>query len=283
MDTLRKWQLLVLLSALYSAAPAFAGTDWKVAFTASGGGVTGTCAIGVRADATDVQDYAYDVRAMLSSLNSNAVFCYFPHPEWNDIVTVHFKEDIRADGIEKQWVMEILPTFSGEIILGWPELQQKLAGYQAYLTDIEGTGANVDMLADASVAFDGVANRARRFAITVIAPSLSAPDTLWATERNLMVRLGWTRSDAPAVAGYHLYRKLPDREYERINSDLLDPLKENYLDNLSQVVHDSRRSVTVLYVLKTIAAGPSETVIHESNEVAVTIETARSGRVRRSR
>lgn len=267
-----KYHLFILFLVLSCAGPAFAGTDWRVELLVRGSGTSGSCALGVRDDATDVHDYAYDVRAMLDSLNDSASYCYFPHPEWEDIATAHFREDIKADGVEKQWTLEILSTVSGELILEWPEVAQKIPGHRVYLTDLGGTGQVVDMQAVSSVAFDTIVNTPRRFTITVVSPAVPPVDTLWADERDLRVRLGWERTVNPDAAGYDLYRKLPDRPFEKINSNPIDPLREFYLDNLTQIVLDSRRSVTVVYILKTISAGPLETVIQESNEVAVTID-----------
>ena len=115
----RVWQNLIMVLCIALASHAYANQDWKITIKVSGSSIYGYSKAGVKSGAVDGLDFAWDVPAMLTTLNSNYIFSYFPHPEWQTIFS-GYQEDIQKPSAYNEWTMEVLSNVSGTLTITWP-------------------------------------------------------------------------------------------------------------------------------------------------------------------
>ena len=267
-----RYQLIVCFLSIFLATSAWADTDWKITLKVSGAGTYGYCVAGVKgAGATDGYDKLWDTRAMLGTLNTIYIYSYFPHPEWNEQV-INFSEDIKGVGPHKEWLLEVDSNSNSQLTIEWPDLAAIIGDYGAILVDLDGSGEEIDMQKESAFTFQNIPGTKRQFMLLVDEPDTPEPDTLWFEITRKKVALHWTKSIDPSVEGYHVYRKINDGDFTRINRRLVT--KDFYLDNIPKKLLKSLETVTVRY--KIVALDSNKNEIFTTNEVVVLLEAEKT-------
>jgi hypothetical protein len=262
------WQNLIIVLCIAIASQAYANQDWKITLKVSGSGIYGYSKAGIKSSAVDGLDLAWDVPAMMTSLNNNYIHSYFPHPEWQQIYTA-YREDIQKLASYNEWTMEVLSNVSGTLTITWPDLKDIIPGHDVALVDVEGTGQTIDMQSVSSFSFTNVPDTPRSFVIQIDSPYVPEPETLSYTTSDKHVFLEWTEIlDPLEVAGYNVYRRIDNGQYQKMNNKLVK--KYNYSDNLANLLK-KQDAVTVYYKVATIGHTSTDEILRYSNEVVVTV------------
>ena len=264
----RIWPNLIVILCIAITSHAYANQDWKITINVSGGGTYGYCKAGVKSSAVNELDLAWDVPAIMTSLNSSYIHSYFPHPEWSQIYTA-YREDIQKLSADNEWTMEVLSNVSGTFTITWPDIKEIIPGHDVVLLDVEGTGQVIDMQTSSAFSFLNVADTPRNFVIQVNSPYVPEPETLFYTTSDKHVFLDWDEVLDPVdVAGYDIYRRIDTGQYQKINSSIVK--KYSYSDNLANSLK-KKDMITVYYKVATIGYSPPDEILRYSNEVVVTI------------
>ena len=251
--------LLVTLILISFSASAYSSSDWKLTLRVSGGETYGYCIAGVKDDADDGMDNAWDIPALSDS--DDDICTYFPHPEWGHVFDT-FSQDIKSPDFPKEWVFEVVSNISGELTIQWPDLKDIVPDKKAVLVDIDGDGHEIDMHASSSFVFmnDGYA---RRFLLKV-SQKVSAtepPEGLKGKPgQREAVLLHWKRGYEPDLSGYNVYRSnVTGSGYQKINYLLIT--EHRYIDEQAE------KGRTYYYVVTAVNTSGGESGY--SNEVKV--------------
>ena len=264
----RVWPNLIVILFIVITSHAYANQDWKITLKVSGGGTYGYCKAGVKSIAVNDLDLAWDIPAIMSSLNSSYIHSYFPHPEWQQVY-IAYREDIQKLSSYNEWTMEVLSNVSGTHTISWPDIKEAIPGHEVVLLDVDGTGQVIDMQTSSEFSFSNVADSPRSFVIQVTSPYVPEPETLFYTTSDKHVFLNWDELLDPVdVAGYEVYRRIDNGQYQKINSSIVK--KYSYSDNLANSLK-KKDMITVYYKVATIGYSPPDEILRYSNEVVATI------------
>jgi hypothetical protein len=107
--------------------------NWKIKIRVDGSNTYGYVVAGVRENATDGNDLAWDVQAMLENLNINDsdpfIYVYFPHPEYTSPIVyspapefgLNLSECLKNPLLPKKWIVEVDSNITGLLSITWPD------------------------------------------------------------------------------------------------------------------------------------------------------------------
>ncbi len=264
-----KLLLVIFILSVFSTS-AYGSSDWKITLKVSGEGTYDYCIAGVKVEATDGHDNAWDIPSPPGSLNNTYIYIYFPHTEWGDVFD-RFRQDIKAPDLPKEWTFEVDSNIAGEVTITWPDIKNVIPDKDAVLVDVDGGGWEVDMQTSPSFVF-GNTGFPRRFLMR-ISEGIHVPNPPESLVGNLIkkdgtknaVQLYWKQNSELDLAGYNIYRSTtPGSGYQRINYSLIQV--STYEDE--QVV-DGNRYYYVVTAVNTVGGESGY-----SNEVEVYVPPA---------
>ncbi|MEW6219695.1 MAG: hypothetical protein AB1634_09225 [Thermodesulfobacteriota bacterium] len=247
-------QAAKMRAAASRPAAATVAAEWRLTLmVSSGAALYDYCILGVKSGATDAQDFAWDVPAMLSSMNSARLFLYAPHPEWQGVFS-SFREDIKAPASVVEWTVEVSGNISGPLLLEWPDLGN-LPDLQATLVDVADNNREHDMRAQPSLTFPYDSQGPRQFKIRMASPAPPPQDTLHCAFRNDQATvLYWDQlAGGDTVAGYLVFRKIGEGSYTRLTRKLVK--KRYFLDRLAALPAAARTGPLTYCVLAISRSG----------------------------
>jgi len=165
--------------------------NWKIKIRVDGRTTYGYVVAGVKDTATDGNDLAWDVQAILDNLNTNAsdpfIYVYFPHPEYTSPIVytpapekgLYLSECLKAPLLPKDWIVEIDSNITGRLTITWPDLAATLPGHQVSLTDMGGAGTQtINMQEASSFSFENTAGVPRQFHLAIDEPSMPESESI---------------------------------------------------------------------------------------------------------
>ncbi len=220
---------LTWVPASLTLFPAVHAADWRVGLEISvpytmgeRDRATQLLGAGVRPTAQDAFDNSSDT----ISLGSAILSAYFYHPE--DTEQQRFLvRDFRSDRLPQQWELYINSNQEGRpVTMTWtllPTVMGRCLGVAFSLTDVT-AGSAIDV-AQASYAYPNSAGTPRHFQLRAEPVSQTPPqpplDLVSRQAGPALVELAWTGGDAPALVGYHVYRKSAGASAQRLTSAAL--------------------------------------------------------------
>jgi hypothetical protein len=265
--------LFVLLIVNNLSVSAYAGSDWNITLKVSGGEIYDYCIAGVKEGAYDTLDRLWDMPAPPGSFNTEYIYAYFPHPEWNDVFE-KFRQDIRAADLPKEWIFEVVSNISGNFTIQWPDIRNSIPDKDAAFVDIEGSGMEIDMHAVSQFVFTNSADYPRRFLVRISQqeiPVPAPPENLQGkpVQNSKSVLLHWRENYELDLAGYNVYRSATHGSgYQRINYSVSSEHK--FAD--TQIVQGR----TYYYVVTAVNESGGESGY--SNEVEVIATKGKAGK-----
>jgi len=145
-DNMKRTNLLLItvfiLMSIVSSA--FGQGDMKAKLEVNGQTTKDYVEVGMRAEATDGFDNAYDTIAIGTGLNDDYVFTYIDHPEWAQMKP-EFRGDIRSLKLNDTWTMLLETNMAAGTVLTLKLRDDSVvpAGYALTVKDTE-TGATID-------------------------------------------------------------------------------------------------------------------------------------------
>lgn len=143
-------------------------SNWSVDLSGTVGLFTDSARLGVRANAHDGFDNAYDYAEPPTPPTEQYARLYFANPRWNSPVGEMFERDIRspiAQGESAEWTLTAVTAQPGDVRLSWNDLAETTPWRNSYVLVDNVTGSEVDMRAQSI--FDYRSAGTRQFTVRV--------------------------------------------------------------------------------------------------------------------
>ncbi len=171
---LRTLSAFLALALLAAAGPAKADDGWQLRIDVTAGSSARTFVVaGVQQDASDGRDPAWDIEALLESLENSYLYASFPRPDWPEGAG-NYAWEMQAPRAVNTWPLEVVSNISATLALAWDFSTLAEAGYSASLID-HNAGITIDLAAQPGYEFANTPGAPRSFELQVTAPVVAPP------------------------------------------------------------------------------------------------------------